>query len=183
MTILSLFCRFTLIGVFALSVGAKLRPKPFEAFRGSLARAGVMSTVLSRALAAAITALELGTAAALCVTDVPPLGFGFAIVTLAVLGAGVIAILVRHVEVTCNCFGSHGDRITRRHLVRIVSLLAVALSGELLSTGGHSGELLSADGVVALAAAMSTAAYAARWDEATYVVFGLSQLLREEEAL
>jgi methylamine utilization protein MauE len=176
MTILSLFCRLTLIGVFALSAGAKLRPKPFEAFRGSLAGAGVISTVLSRALAVGITALELGTAAALCATDVPPLGFGFAIVTLVVLGAGVIAILVRHVEVTCNCFGSHGDRITRSHLVRIVALLVVALSGELLTAGDHSGELLSANGVVALAAAMSAAAYAARWDEATYVVCGLSQI-------
>jgi hypothetical protein len=61
----------------------------------------------------------------------PAVGFATAVGLLSVLSVGIAVILRRGVVVRCRCFGAGTEQLGRRHLVRNLALLGIAMSGQL----------------------------------------------------
>ena len=128
--------------VFAVSAAGKVRGTARQrAFAASLRPLGFIPERLLRSTALAVTAAEVAAVAGLsCV----PFGTGaagaparlvaaaalvLAAVLLAVLTGGIALALGRGATASCACFGAAERPLSRRHLMRNVALLAIAVCG------------------------------------------------------
>jgi len=132
---IEIFSRCLLAMVFTCSAGAKLRSGgAFRAFRDWL---GDLPIPGAPRQAGILAAALVGAEAAIVVLVVLPrtvlVGFALAATALAVFAAGTWLAIVRGTNATCNCFGTQGARLGRRHVVRDVGLLVVAMAGAVAS--------------------------------------------------
>lgn len=132
---IEIFSRCLLAMVFTCSAGAKLRSGgAFRAFRdwlgdlpipGAPRQAGILAAALAGAEAAIVVLVVLPWTVLA--------GFALAAAALAVFAAGTWLAIARGTNATCNCFGTQGARLGRRHVVRDVGLLVVAMTGAVAS--------------------------------------------------
>lgn len=146
------FSRCLLAMVFACSAGAKLRSgAAFRAFRDWLGDLPVPGAARQAgALAATMAAAETLIVVLVVLPWTGPAGFALAGATLAVFIAGTGLAISRGTNAACNCFGTRGARLSRRHVVRDAVLLAVAVVG---AVGTHAHGARPAGVAVSVAAA------------------------------
>jgi hypothetical protein len=121
--------------VFAVSAAGKVRSAERQrAFAASLRPLGFVPDRFLRPAALAVTAAEVAVVVGLtCVpfgAGPPAAGaFWLAAGVLTVLTGGVALALGRGAAASCACFGTAERPLSRRHLVRNLALLAIAVGG------------------------------------------------------
>jgi hypothetical protein len=128
---IEIFSRCLLAMVFACSAGAKLRSGgAFRTFRDWLGDLPVPGADRQAgALAAAMAAAEVLIVVLVVLPWAVLAGFALAAATLGVFMAGTCLAIARGTTAACNCFGTRGARLGRRHVARDAGLLAVAMAG------------------------------------------------------
>ena len=135
--------------VFALSAVPKLR-RPLS-FAANVEEYRVLPRRASRALAFPLIAVELALALAFLAGAPAAPALAASIALLAVFLLAVAVNLRRGRRVSCGCFGSSGERISRRAAARLLLLLVAAATLLLLSAAGYAGDAgLTALGTVPL---------------------------------
>lgn len=128
-------CQGLLIVIFLVSATGKLRSaRALRELGASLAQTGLVRGDLGMPVGVALAAAEATLVAALLVPATTRLGFGGAAVLMAILSAGVFAVLQRGTVASCRCFGSSTAPLSARHLVRNGLICAVAVAGLLASS-------------------------------------------------
>ena len=133
--------------VFLASAASKLRSgQALRAFAATLAAMRLVRGAAVLPVASGVAAAEAVAVAMLVVPPIRSAGFAVAAALLAVLTIGVAVVLARGTAVPCRCFGASTAPLSRRHLLRNVALVVVALTG--LLTPPH--DLPPAGSVIAL---------------------------------
>jgi methylamine utilization protein MauE len=127
--------------VFACSAVAKLRGGgSFRGFREWLEDLPVpVASRHASVVAAAMAVAEVLIVVLIVLPWTVLAGFMLAGATLAVFIAGTCVAIARGTKATCNCFGTRGAPLGRRHVARDTVLLAVAMVGAVASDahGAH----------------------------------------------
>jgi hypothetical protein len=125
--------------VFAVSTAGKARSATRQrAFAASLRPLGFIPERLLRPTALAVTAAEAATVLGLSLAPfgsdaIATAALVLAAVLLAVLTGGIALALGRGATASCACFGAAERPLSRRHLVRNVALLAIAVCAAALA--------------------------------------------------
>ena len=123
-----LFCRLALGLTFAVSFGGKAgRVHPFAAtiagFRVLPERGAYAAAVLFLSGEAAVVGLMLVGGRWL------PVGFGLALLLLAIFTLALISVLARKIQTSCHCFGTHEKPLTYYDVGRNAGLMGIAVVG------------------------------------------------------
>jgi hypothetical protein len=138
---IQIFSSSLLAIVFAYSSVAKLRGG--GSFHGFRAWVEDLPIAIAQRHAGALAAAVAGAEALIVILVVLPwtvlAGFALAGATLTVFIAGTCLAIARGTKATCNCFGTRGAPLGRRHVERNIFLLAVAIVGAVASDahGAH----------------------------------------------
>ncbi len=155
------FCRIAVGLVFAVSFGGKVLDIP--AFEQTIARFRLLPHRASRLAALMFLGSEMVVVALMSAGGhLLGLGFGLATLLLLTFCVALISALVRHVDTSCNCFGTSERAVSTLDIWRNVALSACTLGGcgLLAASDGEQGILGAANWVlVGLAAAMFVAAW------------------------
>lgn len=130
MTYLAAACQGLLIAVLAVSAASKVRRRAdFRDFVASLRRTSLVKPSAARVVALVVVSTEGSAALLLLLPGTRRFGFVVAGLLLAVLTAGVAAIVRRGKRVTCRCFGASNAPLQIRHVVRNATLTGAAVVG------------------------------------------------------
>ncbi|MET8863873.1 MauE/DoxX family redox-associated membrane protein [Nonomuraea sp. NPDC004580] len=150
-------CRVMLAVVFLAAAVSKVRNRRDRAaFRTSLGAFGVKAR-FRPAVAAAVIAGELATAALLAADATALAGLALGSALLIAFAVTIGAVLRRGSSVSCRCFGASTQPLGRRHLVRNALLLLVAaagVTGTAPAAGWDPGALLVAGFMAVIVAAL-----------------------------
>ena len=167
-----LFFRALIGAVFLLATVTKFRS---EMARAEVARAvRVMLAVsprFARIAARAGLALEALVVGLVAVPATGTIGLALAASLLAGYTAVLAAGLARGRRVACQCFGTDGDVIRMKHIVRNGLLTLLAGGGAVISTDSRS--FASSRDLIALAAGLVVGWLATRWDDLAYLLSGV----------
>jgi methylamine utilization protein MauE len=180
---LVLFTRGTLLIVFAAAVLGKAHSRAawssFVAATGSLlhVRRGQV------ALASATVAIEIGTVVCLSLNRTANVGMILSLVVLTAFLSIVVSGVNRGIRTACNCFGSDGNVLGRRHIWRNVTLVSVAAVGTSAAiTAGMPPAFGQASDATPLVLSLIVAALFAMWDDFIDLVLGPPRLTTRRPA-
>lgn len=170
MVVAGVIIRATLAVVFVAAVIGKVRGREaFRAFLLSLGETGVIPSFLVIPLGTGITLLESVSAILLLLPNQAETGLLLASATLAVLTAGVVAVVTKRRSVTCNCFGAQGSVLALRHVVRNGTLLSMSVLGFFAFVGSPEMDGMA---LLALFAGLLLGICIVNWDDVAFVIAG-----------
>jgi hypothetical protein len=123
--------RGVIVSVFLFSAVSKLRS--LEDFRRTFISLGVSAAPVLWALPRMVVAAEIGCVLAL-LAGATRAGFIAAALLLTSFTAVFALVAVRGADVRCNCFGSSPTRVGWPDVIRNLLLVAVAITGALVSS-------------------------------------------------
>jgi hypothetical protein len=136
------FCRLTIGLMFAWSFVGKLRD--FKSFEKTIARFRLLPAWLHRPAAIAFLGSELlATVMMLLGGSLLTGGFLLAALLLTAFSIALASVVIRKINLSCNCFGPSEKLVTPYDIFRNIGFLICAL-------GGWSAALLSQKGSVSL---------------------------------
>ncbi len=123
-----MFCRITIILVFALSLGGKILD--IVNFQEAIVDFRLLPTRWSKAAAWTFLGVESAIVLLMAIGgSVLLIGFLLAMALLTVFSAALVLVLQRDIRVTCNCFGRTERRISPYDVARNVLLILCGLVG------------------------------------------------------
>lgn len=129
-------CRGLLLVVFLWSATSKIRSRrSLREFASSLSTMRLVGVRHAGPVAVSVAGAEAVVVALLAIPPLRAAGFLAAGALLSLLTGGVALVLRRGEAAPCRCFGSSPVPLGRRHLIRNVLLVGVALVGLLAQTG------------------------------------------------
>jgi hypothetical protein len=174
MVYVGLGCRCAVGVVFLASVSGKLRSR--AAFRAFALWLAVLPIPLARsqprAAAAVMAAAEALTVVLVALPWTVRLGLALAAAVLAVFTAGTWLAVARGADAPCHCFGAPAARLSLRHVVRDVLLVAVAVAGA--AAGGPGGARL-AGAALSVGAGLVVAGFAVFLDDLAVLFASLGE--------
>lgn len=122
------FCRLTTGLMFAWSFVGKLRD--FRAFEQAIIRFKLLPSWLYRPATVLFLGAELGVVFMMLLGE-PLLMWGFllAALLLTVFSIALVSVLVRKLNISCNCFGPSEKLVTSYDIIRNIGFLVCALGG------------------------------------------------------
>jgi hypothetical protein len=167
-------CRLALVIVFGAAAVGKVRTaRDREAFRMSLVSLGWLAPAAAGPVAVAVVTAEMACAFLLLVVSPPTFGFVCSALFLTVLTAGLSYSSLRHVQVTCRCFGGRDTRVGAQQFARNAALILVAVVGALSVTlHGTHGPMSGVARLLTVFVAAILALGVLYGEELTYLVRG-----------
>jgi uncharacterized membrane protein YphA (DoxX/SURF4 family) len=158
-----LTCQLIIALVFAVAAAGKLRSRAsWHGFTASIRDLGLVPVAAARPVAALTVAAELGVVALLALPGLTRLGFLLALVLLATLIGGIVAVLRGGRQASCNCFGRSAETFSPLHIARNLLLVTVAAAG---SISGPPASYQAAGVVASVLAAVLATAFVLRFVE------------------
>lgn len=147
-----LTCQLILALVFLVAAVGKLRSRAsWQGFTASIRALGLVPATAARPASALTVAAELGVVALLALPGLTRWGFLLALVLLAALTGGIVAVLRGGRQASCNCFGRGAETFSPLHVARNLLLVTVAAAG---SISGPPASYLAAEVVTSVLAAV-----------------------------
>ncbi|GIJ70582.1 MauE/DoxX family redox-associated membrane protein [Virgisporangium ochraceum] len=157
--------------VFLVSAWTKLRsPAAFGAFRRSTRRMAILPEPWVRPVAVLVVAAEVAIVLLLAV-PLPVtalLGLGLAAVLLTGLALAIASTVRRGVRTTCQCFGHSDTPLGAVHIVRNLTLVAVAVAAAV--TGARGGAVEFGAGLLAVLAGVLAGAVVTVLDDLRHLL-------------
>lgn len=127
-----LFCRITIILVFALSLIGKLRD--MRAFIDTVRDFDLVPRQIGRRVAQTVVVLEGVVVVSLLVGGwFQIIGFGLALALLTIFCYALISVLRRKMSISCGCFGPNVKRVSMYDVIRNGVFVICSVIGLILS--------------------------------------------------
>ena len=166
MLLLETSCQTALALVYATAALGKARPgTAFDGFVASLPAFGLPARA---AVAASLVLAEASTVLLLCLC--PRVGFVAAAALMSSFTVGVVATVQARRQVACHCFGAAAVVLGRRHIVRNLILVALAVAGALATRGAGQPSLVGERAAAGLLG-LVVGALIIRWDDVVFLAW------------